>query len=244
MKEYIIRRNFLVTSADVDFEGVLRISSLTNFLIQSAWQHAEILGWGVNDLHEKNLAWVLSGFTIKIDKYPVWKENITVETWPKGINRLFYLRDFNIFDDHGNILAKATTNWLLIDIDKRRPKLILHDNEVFHMNPDRHALKEFVPALNFSGDIESLTAYQVRYSNVDINRHLTATGYLDFIFDTYNPGFISENRPKKVVANFIKEVIFGAEVNMLRAKLSENQHFFQLESNDAKNAFFRAELTL
>jgi medium-chain acyl-[acyl-carrier-protein] hydrolase len=243
MKEYIIRRNFLITSADVDFEGVLRISSLTNFLIQSAWQHAEILGWGVNDLMKKNLAWVLSGFKIELLSYPVWKQTITVETWPKGINRLFYLRDFNISDEQGNVFAKATSNWLLIDIDKRRPKLIEIDNEVFHMNPDRHAIKDFVPVLNFTGEAESTTPYQVRYSNVDINQHLTTTGYLDFVFDTYNPDFISKSRPKTVIANFIKEVKFGAQINMLRNKLSESQHLFQLEASDSTNAYFRAELT-
>jgi acyl-ACP thioesterase len=242
-KDYIIRKEFLITSADVDFEGILRVSSLINFLIQSAWQHAEHLGWGVNDLLKKNLAWVLSGFKIEIIDYPLWKQTITVETWPKGINRLFYMRDYNVFNGQGNLIARATTNWLLIDIDKRRPKLIEIDNEIFHLNPDRHAIKEFVPVIDFTGNANNITPFQVRYSNVDVNQHLTTTGYIDFIFDTYEPDFISKNRPKSLVSNFIKEVKFGAQVNMLKKERDNKQHLFQLEPSPGGNAFFKAELT-
>lgn len=242
-KEYIIRKDFLITSADVDFEGILRVSALANFLIQSAWQHAEHLGWGVNDLLKQNLSWVLSGFKIEILNYPKWKQTITVETWPKGINRLFYMRDFFIYDELGNVIAKATTNWLLIDIDKRRPKLVEIDNEIFRMNPGKHAIQEFVPMLNYSGIAQCTTPFQVRYSNVDVNQHLTTTGYIDFVFDTYNPDFISKNRPKTVVANFIKEVKFGALVNMVRNEPNSYHHFFQLVPTEGSSPFFKAELT-
>ena len=241
-KELIIRKDFLITSADVDFEGTLKFSALANFLIQSAWQHAEHLGWGVNDLLEKNLAWVLSGFKIEILAYPHWKENIIVETWPKGINRLFYLRDYFVYNESGVLIAKATTNWLLIDIERRRPKLIEIDNTIFRSNTNRHAINEYVPDLEFPGGSAEVTPYQVRYSNIDINQHLTTTGYLDFVFDTYSPDFISGNRPKTVVANFIKEIKFGMEVNMLRNNTDEKSHKFQLEPSDKKTVYFRAML--
>jgi medium-chain acyl-[acyl-carrier-protein] hydrolase len=241
-KQYKISCQYLVSSADVDFEGILRVSSLINFLIQSAWQHAEHLGWGVDALLKRNLAWVLSGFTLEIKHYPKWKETITVETWPKGVNRLFYMRDFYIRNSSGELLGKATTNWLLIDIDKRRPKLIDIDDVILHLNTMPHAIEEFVPVINFEGTTENTTDYQVRYSNVDVNQHLTTTGYIDFIFDTFDPTYISKNRPVSISVNFLKEVKFGANLKMHRKKPNEHTFLFQLEKTDEEKPLFRAEL--
>ncbi|MBN2486773.1 MAG: hypothetical protein JXB34_12435 [Bacteroidales bacterium] len=237
--EYIIKRDFQVTSADVDFEGVLKLSALTNYFIQAAWQHAEILGWGVSELQKDNLAWVLSGFKIEIAEYPEWKQSITVETWPKGINRLFYLRDFIMYGNKGKVLARATTNWLLIDIDKRRPKLAGTGIDLFEMNSGKHAIKETVPALSSPDSFDLAVPFDIRYSNIDINQHLTTTGYIDFIFDTYNPEFISGERPKFLVANFLKEVKFGSKVEMLRSGSTGNHHMFELRNRENNLLYFR-----
>lgn len=241
-KVYKMSRDYLVTSADVDFEGVIRVSALVNFLIQSAWQHAEHLGWGVDALHKKNLSWVLSGFILEINNYAKWKETITIETWPKGVNRLFYMRDFYIRNSAGELIGKATTNWLLIDIDKRRPKLVDIDDVILHLNNMPHAIEDVVPAINFEGVPEQTTDYQVRYSNVDVNQHLTTTGYIDFVFDTFEPAFISKQRPVWISINFIREVKFGANLKMHRKNSDENTFQFQLEKSDEAKPLFRAEL--
>lgn len=241
-KEYIISRNFLVSSADVDFEGVIRVSALVNFLIQSAWQHAEHLGWGVDALLKKNLSWVLSGFTLEVKQYPKWKDTITIETWPKGVNRLFYMRDFNIRNSSGELVGKATTNWLLIDIDTRRPKLIDIDGIILHLDNMPHAISAVVPVISFDGTPEHTTDYQVRYSNVDVNQHLTTTGYIDFIFDTFDPAYLSKNRPVLVSVNFLREVKFGINLKMHRIKTDDQKFYFQLEKSDDVKPLFRAEL--
>lgn len=242
LQNQVIQRKFLVTSADVDFEGKLRVSSLVNFLIQSAWQHAELLGWGVQVLADENLAWILSSIKLEIKSYAQWKDEITVETWPKGLHRLFYLRDFVIYDSSCNVLAKGTSNWLLIDIEKRRPKM--YKAEYFDSLPlkDKHALTESIPVLEFDKGEHEVTPYVVRYSNIDINRHLTTTGYLDFVFDTFDPQFISQNRPKLVTANFLKEVLYGENVVMLKSDKSAHIKQFQLETKESEKPCFRCEL--
>ncbi len=235
-------KEYLITSADVDFEGKIRMSALVNFMIQSAWHHAEHLGWGVNDLHANNMAWVLSGIKVELSSYPEWKEKITVETWPKGLNRLFYLRDFLIYNEKKEIIGKATSNWLTIDIDKRRPRMHLLTNIEEITANNKHAIKEYIPSLKFEGDADKKTEFIVRYSNIDINQHLTTTGYIDFIFDTFSPEYISSNRPKSLTANFLHEVGFGSHVNMLTKNISEDKKSFQLDLVDGDKPLFRGEM--
>jgi acyl-ACP thioesterase len=240
--QHQLKENYLVTSADVDFQQKIRFSSLTNFLIQIAWKHAEILKWGVDDLMKHNLVWVLSAMQIKLDNYPGWREQVTIETWPKGINRLFYLRDFIIYDSGGKKIGKATSNWILIDVTSRRPKLHQLDDEVFKKNLNRHAIEEIIPSLKFKGQVESETNYITKYSDIDVNNHLTTTRYIDWIFDTYDLEQLKTNPPLGLTVNFNKEVVFGKEVVMQRSEKENNVTHFQLMSQDNGQTHLKAEL--
>lgn len=242
-RQYVFNKDFLITSADVDFEGKTKVSSLTNILIQAAWQHAEQLGWGVDDLAKHNLAWVLSSIRIKIFDYPTWRQTIQCETWPKGISRLFYLRDFNIYDSDNKLLASATSNWILIDIERRRPKLHNLDDEAIKKNSGKHAIEEEITPVKFDGEIESSYEYTVKYSDIDINQHLTTTRYIDIMFDTFSPEQIGNCRAREVKLSFLKEVTYAQNIRMQRHGLcNDNGVKFQLISEKQEKPCFLAEL--
>ena len=44
---------------------------------------------------------------------------MTLTTWHKGFNRLFFLRDFVMTDDQGRERVKATTSWLVLNLETR-----------------------------------------------------------------------------------------------------------------------------
>lgn len=115
---------FEVSSADTDMFARLRLSAMANMLIQSAINSADILGFGFNGLREHNLFWVLSRLVIEIQKPLMWYDKQWVETWPKDLERILYLRDFLIRDGKDNVVAKATSGWLAIDLKSKRPKQI------------------------------------------------------------------------------------------------------------------------
>jgi acyl-ACP thioesterase len=46
---------------------------------------------------------------------------LLVHTWPRGTVGLLALRDFMVTDDSGGSLVEATSTWLLLDIEKKRP---------------------------------------------------------------------------------------------------------------------------
>ena len=239
--EYILKKEFLVSSADVDFEQKLRYSSLTNYLIQAAWEHAEQLKWGADDLIKHNLVWVLAGFTIEMDELPLWRDTITIETWPKGLNRLVYLRDFHIYNSKGACVGRASTNWILIDITSRRPKVLRTDSEVFEQNLNKHAIPVMATAIRYATDTEKEVRYITRYSDIDLNEHLTTTRYVDLIFDTFSLEEVSEARPKRLSVSFKKEVKFDSQITISRSVLNKGVRQFQISSEDG-GCHFIAEI--
>lgn len=239
----ILEESTRVTSADTDFTKTLRPSSLVNMLIQIAWHHAEMLGFGMEFLHNNGFVWMLSRMHLKINNKPFWNSQLQLRTWPKGIHRLFYLRDFDVYDASNQLVARVTSEWLIIDIKARRPKLHQPENNIFQENRDKHAIDTLVPNLkSLSGNFEILNN-EVFYSDIDLNNHLTTTRYVDWMMDTFDLDFLEKYICTDLVINFIREVPFGTKVTIKRFVLSPSENFlFEFHSIDEKQIYFRGQL--
>jgi medium-chain acyl-[acyl-carrier-protein] hydrolase len=241
--KHILEEDFLVTSADTDFARKLRISSLINMYIQIAWHHAEELGFGISYLHQNNLAWVLSKLHLKIDAYPEWNDTLKLVTWPKGINRLFYLRDLEVNTKSGKQVARATSEWLIIDTKTKRPKLKGPDNDVFNKNKDKHAIASLVENIDtLTGNFE-LFPLKISYSDIDLNQHLTTTRYIDWMFDTFEMDMHEKFHCTEVVLNFMREIPYGIEVSAKRNSCPDkNCHNFEIIKNNTEQTLFRGKI--
>lgn len=239
----ILEEHFLVSSADVDFTRTLRLSSLTNFLIQAAWKHAEILGFGMDFLHSNQLVWVLSRLQIKLYNRPYWNNGIKVITWPKGIHRLFYLRDMEVQDNDGNCIAKATTQWLIVNMPTKRPKLYNPESNIFNENLDKHAIDNIDLSVATPEGIYQEFNFSPRYSDIDLNQHLTTTSYIDWMMNSFEMEELKELSVKELKLNFLKEIPYGTAVKIQRKHTQKEKcYYFNYCSEDEKLKFFEAEL--
>ena len=147
--------SFRITSADTDMYLRLRLGGIVNLLIQSAINSAESLGFGFKGLRKQQLYWVLSRMTVEIYHPLVWNQEVDVETWPKTIEGLLYMRDFIVRDNSQNIIARATSGWLAIDAETKRPKLLDEiEVEMFMFLKDKHALNELPEKLLTNGYVD------------------------------------------------------------------------------------------
>ncbi|MBN1783740.1 MAG: hypothetical protein JW812_02105, partial [Alphaproteobacteria bacterium] len=113
--------DIIVRSYDIDQYGRLSPLPLCDFLLDAAGNHAQKLGLSLHDLQSRQYTWVLSRMILKMDIYPVWRDTITIHTWPSGIEKLFALRDFEITDEQNRVIGAGVSAWLVIDVESRRP---------------------------------------------------------------------------------------------------------------------------
>ena len=126
MNKYTERHT--VTCYETDASWRMKPASFMNLAQEAAGCHAVHLGFGYDDLIASNMAWILSRVHVEFTDAPKWREDIILNTWHKGLNRLFFLRDFILTDKEGHERVKATTSWLVLDLATRRlvrdPKLM------------------------------------------------------------------------------------------------------------------------
>ena len=193
-----------------------------NLAQEAAGQHAVYLGFGYDDLIVSNTAWILSRLNIKFLDTPLWRDEITLTTWHKGLNRLFYIRDFVLTDKDGKERVKATTSWLVMNLENRRlvrdPKLVDMDGICTDDAIETPADKVQMPK-----DVEAVYVmdHRVSYSDVDTNGHTNNAMYMQWAMDTVEYEIASTRPVKEVTINFNHETKAGDIVSLYRTSVEK-----------------------
>lgn len=242
MEELILKTDYEVSTADVDLWGRLRPAALVNFLIQSAVKSADQLGFGFGNIQSQQLIWVLSRLEIEIDYCFKWYDVLTVETWPKDSERIFYYRDFIIKNSSGKIVGRASSAWLAVDANSKRPAIMQGNHkEYFEKLNGKFALDRRPRKLGKAILSESRIIKPV-LTDFDVNQHITSTRYIDWIWDSIDKDFHQNHYPNLLVINYIKETKWEQDVKLNYANVSENIFAFSAEHMDTQKDSFKAEM--
>ena len=79
--------------------------------------HSSTVGFGVTDIEKTHFTWALLNWKVEIKSYPILNDTITVKTWPRIFDKLYSYRDFEVYDNQ-TLVAKASSKWVLFDIEK------------------------------------------------------------------------------------------------------------------------------
>ena len=233
--------DYLVHWYDTDLNGHIKMSAIANYLQESAWRHANHLGFGYEDAKKRNEFWVIVSLMIRMVGFPEWGQMITVETWPKGIDRLFAIRDFRITSSDGTVIGVATSSWMILDQDTRRPKNVDIVKPVLHLTTHQDILLETPPFLLAIKEISSTELRTVRFSEVDQHGHVNNTRYIDWCLDAIPMEWHRTHRIKSMLINYLAEVRTDDTVKISTGTANEHSQFIQGNREDGK-AIFRTRL--
>ncbi|MCA6077941.1 acyl-[acyl-carrier-protein] thioesterase [Fulvivirga sedimenti] len=217
-----------VTTAEADMYGRLRAGALINLLIQAAIRSADELGFGLSYLRKKELFWVLSRLSVEIRSPFHWRDTVIIDTWPRDIDGLVYLRDFEARDKDGNILVVGSSAWLAIDKNRKRPTLLSDDaNKIFTRLKSKLAGPSVIEKLS---PTTLTTDYQrtiiPNYFDFDLNGHVTTTRYIDWIMDSYSVDFHAAHRVARIDMNFLQEILPGDRIELNKV-MRDSEHLIE-----------------
>ncbi len=216
--------HYKVRSYESDSCGVLKAISLLNYLEDAAGEHANLLGVGGRDLMARKINWVLSRLHLKVLRYPHWEEKVALRTWPYGWKKIFALREFELTDEKGEILALATTSFITVDAETKKPinaGPILPD---FPLHNERALNDSLGPMPKIRTDLPFLEKpFLVRRNDLDLNQHVNNAVYVEWALETLPDAIGGDSGPKEVEAAFRAEVSYGARVLSRSQKHGENE---------------------
>jgi len=207
----IFTKSFHVYTYEVDHRGKALPLSLLNYLQDAAGDHAAILGFSILDLLNRGLTWILSRYHVRIHRYPGLAEDIAVSTWPSGKQGLFALRDFEMTDAQGGLVAAATSSWILWNVRTKQPAR-LEENLPGETTVRRRALADDFPALPAASAADREVSFRVEMQDIDFNNHVNHAVYVRWALETPPETVLRSARPTDIEVAYKGEAIYGDEV--------------------------------
>ena len=229
----------------------LYASVLIGDLQEAAEQSSNTLGYGTDFLKENNICWIILRMHIEIDRLPEWHETFKIRTWATGLEKIYYGREFEVYDSGGTRIGKATSTWILADWNTHRPVIagkrpelppafIQSEEKVFGINCPKI---DFPDKKDIAGSSEKPVIIKYAdYTELDRNRHVNNSRYTAWAYDALFKSGYDVSSVKEISINYNSEVRQGEKVELYIAGSGSKLAVYGYKDADTK--VFGAELKL
>lgn len=154
------------------------LTSILDYLQDVCTFQAEDLGIGVRYMEQHQIVWLLNSWQVDIQRYPMLGENIKISTWPYDFYGFYGFRNFKVEDEAGEIIVRANSVWIFMDLQKGRPAKITPELQAIYQKEeqlDMEYLDRKIP------DFEPETVgkeIKIPHYFIDTNHHVNNAKYI------------------------------------------------------------------
>ncbi|MCM3570276.1 acyl-[acyl-carrier-protein] thioesterase [Neobacillus mesonae] len=239
----VFKRNCHIDLRDVDFNKKLKLSTLFSYFQDVASLDAESHGFGIETLEKKfGAAWVLTRIRVEIIRMPSWDEEITIETWALKPSKIEFNRDYLVKDANGNIIVRAVSKWVIMDIKERKLKRTELVEFPFQVNITERVMEGRLEKLKHFGKLEPAYKKIIGYSDIDFNGHINNSKYVDYIMDCFQVEDLKNHSIQSIDINFNQEALPGDSLALFKdiSKLDENIIYIEGENQSTQSVVFKS----
>lgn len=211
MKPVIYEEKLEVPYYLVDRYGRMNLPHFMNVLIGISGKQLEEIGnTPVTDL---DLHWIVIQYDIQINRMPRVEEEITVKTWIKEYNRIFSYREFEVYDQDGELLVYILTVFALID-ENRKLSRIPDEIAAGYGSTESRRIRR-MPKPQKPADLAKATKKEteVGYFDIDTNFHANNAQYFIWMLEALEDEFLATHDLFAGNVVFEKEVHIGEVVS-------------------------------
>lgn len=231
----IVENEYTVKLSEIDKNNQITNKALLSYLEDIGGIHSNIAGYGLLNILETHLSWILLEWKLQIIRRPIYNEKIKVKTWSKESIRCYAYRDFEVCDIKGNVIAKAISKWTLIDIEKG--KIVRVDDKILSKyNPELNKTifeNEDFEKIREPEKYELETEYKVKRADIDVNNHMHNLNYIELAVEALPEQVYKENQFDNVRITYKKEIKLGETIRCKYA-FEDGKHIVSIKSQDDK----------
>ncbi len=225
-KDFILDYTCMDKSLHLSNYGALKIMQ------EIACLHSSAKNLGFENTNKTGLAWIILDWKLKVFSRPGWNSKVHVKTWPSGLELAFCCRDFEMIDETGNLVAVATSKWILFDLNSQKIARIDDNVRTSFQIEDKHVFEEDISRLREPIAYESSFDYTILRRDIDSNMHVNNLNYLLLSLEVLPEDIYKKDDFSQVEIMYKKQCFLGASVCLLCHKESESSYIIAMKSAD------------
>lgn len=174
------RAGYRVRFDEAGPDGAMRPSSLLRYAQDIAWRHSERTGFDRAWYAERGLGWVVRGVALELGQPVPMGHTLRLSTAVVGHTRIWARRLCECRLSTGELAARVTTDWVLLDARGRIQRI----PEAFGLafaNPELH--EDILRVARVDGAPVSVLDLDVRGRDLDPLDHVNNAVYLDWLWE-------------------------------------------------------------
>ncbi|MCQ2738613.1 MAG: thioesterase [bacterium] len=196
--------------SELDQNLFLKPQALFNFLQDIASKNAEDLGFGYSHIHPNNYAWYLLKYRMEFYQYPTDIQELILVTEPRGYNKIFAYRDFEIYNKN-SLTIKIASVWAIVNTKTFAMTPI---SEAIPNNPHMQQFKKQEDDLSFQKiepleQVDLTKNFDVRYNDLDVNGHVNNSNYIVWALEPLSFDFKNSKKIKFLDIVYKKEARYS-----------------------------------
>lgn len=227
--------DFNIRLRDVGFNNELSNQAILGFFEDIGGLHSDSVGYGLNKIYETRLSWVLLHWKIEVFKRAKYGDKIHIKTWSRYSQKFYSYRDFEMYDDNGNLLVIGTSKWTLINIDKGLERI--SDEHIAKYQPEDKSVFNIIelpklkePEISNSATFE----YTVSRTDIDINKHMHNLYYLDIAYEALPDNVYENSNFTNVEIMYKTGALLGESLKCFYCFI-DKEHYVIIKSFDERN---------
>ena len=218
-------REYYVGIKDIGLKNQMTNYAFLSFLEEIASAHSDEVGYGVNDIETKKKVWLLMDWKLEVFKRPKFGAKLKVKTWARPIGKQPFstYRDFEIYEEDKKV-GIATSKWILFDLETNRIAKITDDIIDLYSPKEENVFEETeIKKLKEPQNLEKYIYYDIKRSDIDINKHLHNLNYLKLAYETLPEDVYMGEERKNLRIMYKHQILFGDKVKCYYNKIDEKE---------------------
>lgn len=201
-------KTFITNNCDTDEDGFLRVDRILAHMAETSTLHSNALGLSIDEIRKNHYGWMLINWELEIEEYPRLNDTINLVTWTSGFNKFYARREFLMLDLKANIIAKASSLWVFLDINKRKPIRIPTNITKKYSILEEKNFSEF-SRIEIQGELTfNSDEFKVNLEDLDENNHVNNIKYIEWLFLGLSD-MQKEYKIRKLAINYKKELLMN-----------------------------------
>lgn len=224
-------KNFNVRYSETGENFNATLPAVMSYFQDTSIEHSEFSENGAKKLAKNNLAWLLTGWHIRIFRYPTLFENIKSATWATDFKHVYGYRNFRLTDEKNTIIAQAASVWVLYNREKLKfQKVTIEDAKAFGTDNISIFEDDKSYRLQKRTDYKFLTSYTVSKNDIDSNGHVNNISYISYIVNAFPDTEIFDLR-----IQYKSQARLGDKINI--SCVTENNITYILMTSDTGDVY-------
>ena len=199
----VFNHTYRIGLEDCGKENEATNKAILTILEDIAGLHSATVGLGLNEINKTGCAWVIL-------------------TWSTTANKLFADRDFKVLDSNGQTVIIATSRWIYMDINKRRPVRITAEiMDRYESEPERRVFSEEITKNEIPDTEYKEISYNILRRDVDYLGHMHNISYLDAAYEIMPEEYFNGPQFNYISIDYCKELLKNDEVKA---------HFYRIDN--------------